>query len=210
MRAKLLGVNHMNKHTFLEDCAAIFTGTLLVSMGIYFLKTTSMIVGGTAGLGLLFTQFMDLSFGTMYFLVNIPFYFLAWLRLGKQFTINSIICVSLVSVMSDNLHLVIGFDYLAPAFSAVAGGTFIGLGLLVLFRHRASLGGSNVLCLVIQDKTGISVGKTQLAFDLAILLSSLYFIPLPLIAWSILAAVFINLILWMNHKPTRYTVNTSN
>ncbi|MDN3716924.1 YitT family protein [Vibrio breoganii] len=196
----------MNKHSFLEDCAAIFTGTLLVAVGIYFLKSSSMIVGGTAGLGLLFTQFIDLSFGTMYFLVNIPFYFLAWFRLGKRFTINSVICVSLVSVMADNLHHVMRFELLTPAFAAIAGGTFIGLGLLVLFRHRASLGGSNVLCLVIQDKMGISVGKTQLLFDTSILICSLYFIPLTLIAWSILAAVFINLILWMNHKPTRYTV----
>ncbi|MEZ9330859.1 YitT family protein [Vibrio breoganii] len=196
----------MNKHSFLEDCAAIFTGTLLVAVGIYFLKSSSMIVGGTAGLGLLFTQFIDLSFGTMYFLVNIPFYFLAWFRLGKRFTINSVICVSLVSVMADNLHYVMRFELLTPAFAAIAGGTFIGLGLLVLFRHRASLGGSNVLCLVIQDKMGISVGKTQLLFDTSILICSLYFIPLTLIAWSILAAVFINLILWMNHKPTRYTV----
>jgi uncharacterized membrane-anchored protein YitT (DUF2179 family) len=199
----------MNKHSFLEDCAAIFTGTLLVSIGIFFLQTSSMIVGGTAGLGLLSTQFLDLSFGVMYFIVNLPFYFLAWFRLGKRFTVNSIICVTLVSVMTDNLPTFISFNYLSPIFSAVAGGTLIGLGLLVLFRHRASLGGSNVLCLVIQDKTGISVGKTQLAFDTMILLGSLYFISLPLIAGSILSAFFINIILWMNHKPTRYTVNNN-
>ncbi|CAM3991710.1 YitT family protein [Vibrio neonatus] len=197
----------MNKHSFLEDCAAIFTGTLLVAIGIFFLKSSSMIVGGTAGLGLLFTQFIDLSFGTMYFLVNIPFYFLAWFRLGKRFTINSVICVSLVSIMADNLHHLVKFEFLSPIFAAIAGGTCIGLGLLVLFRHRASLGGSNVLCLVIQDKFGVSVGKSQLLFDVTILICSLYFIPLTLIAWSIVAAVFINMILWMNHKPTRYTVH---
>ncbi|WP_261834954.1 YitT family protein [Vibrio ishigakensis] len=197
----------MNRHTLLEDCAAIFTGTLLVAVGIYFLKSSSMIVGGTAGLALLLNQFVDLSFGTLYFLVNVPFYFLAWFRLGKHFTINSIICVSLVSVMADNIHRVMVFETLSPVFAAIAGGTFIGLGLLILFRHRASLGGSNVLCLVIQDKMGISVGKSQLLFDTTILLASLYFIPLSLIAWSIFAAVFINMILWMNHKPTRYTVS---
>ncbi|GAM65089.1 membrane protein [Vibrio ishigakensis] len=62
----------MNRHTLLEDCAAIFTGTLLVAVGIYFLKSSSMIVGGTAGLALLLNQFVDLSFGTLYFLVNVP------------------------------------------------------------------------------------------------------------------------------------------
>ncbi|GAM54598.1 hypothetical protein JCM19231_5562 [Vibrio ishigakensis] len=109
--------------------------------------------------------------------------------------------------MADNIHRVMVFETLSPVFAAIAGGTFIGLGLLILFRHRASLGGSNVLCLVIQDKMGISVGKSQLLFDTTILLASLYFIPLSLIAWSIFAAVFINMILWMNHKPTRYTVS---
>ncbi|GAM54599.1 membrane protein [Vibrio ishigakensis] len=67
----------------MEDCAAIFTGTLLVAVGIYFLKSSSMIVGGTAGLALLLNQFVDLSFGTLYFLVNVPFYFLAWFRLAS-------------------------------------------------------------------------------------------------------------------------------
>ncbi|GAM69960.1 membrane protein [Vibrio sp. JCM 19236] len=42
-----------------------------------------MIVGGTAGLALLLNQFVDLSFGTLYFLVNVPFYFLAWFRLAN-------------------------------------------------------------------------------------------------------------------------------
>ncbi|WP_261816837.1 YitT family protein [Vibrio gallicus] len=197
----------MNKHSILEDCAAIFTGTLLVAIGIYFLKSSSMIVGGTAGVALLLSKFTSLSLGSLYFLVNIPFYFLAWFRLGKRFTINSIICVTLVSIMTDNIHHAMTFSTLSPIFAAIAGGTCIGLGLLILFRHRASLGGSNVLCIVIQDKMGVPVGKSQLIFDTCILLTSLYFIPLVLIAWSILAAVFINMILWMNHKPTRYTVH---
>ena len=38
----------------------------------------------------------------------------------------------------------------------------MGLGMLILFR-QSSLGGSNVLFLFVQDKFGISVGKSQLA-----------------------------------------------
>jgi uncharacterized membrane-anchored protein YitT (DUF2179 family) len=197
----------MEKHTFMEDCAAMLTGTLLVAQGLFFLKTSSMVVGGTAGLALLFNQFAPLSFGTTYFLINIPFYFLAWSRLGPRFTVNSLIAVTLVSIFTDNLHHFVQFKGLNIAYSAIIGGLLIGLGLLILFRHRASLGGSNVLCLVIQDKTGISVGKTQLVIDASILLASLYFISPVQIAWSIGAAIAINIILWMNHKPTRYAVN---
>jgi uncharacterized membrane-anchored protein YitT (DUF2179 family) len=113
----------------------------------------------------------------------------------------------MVSIMADAMHLVVNFESLDPFYAALGGGIFIGLGLLILFRHRSSLGGSNVLCLVIQDRTGISVGKSQLVFDLIILLTSLLVIPPTAIFWSIIAAIFLNMILWMNHKPTRYAVN---
>ena len=83
----------------------------------------------------------------------------------------------------------------------------MGLGMLILFRHRSSLGGFNVLCLYIQDKFGISVGKTQLAIDFSILLGSLLFVPPQTIVLSIIGAVALNLVLAMNHKPTRYSVN---
>lgn len=50
----------------------------------------------------------------------------------------------------------------------------MGLGMLILFRHRSSLGGFNVLCLFIQDRFGISVGKSQMAIDGLILLASFF------------------------------------
>jgi uncharacterized membrane-anchored protein YitT (DUF2179 family) len=79
--------------------------------------------------------------------------------------------------------------------------------MLILFRHRSSLGGFNVLCLFIQDKFGISVGKTQMAIDCAILIASFFFVSPSIIGVSILGAVLLNLVLAMNHKPTRYIVN---
>ncbi|CAH8201065.1 hypothetical protein VAE308_1051090 [Vibrio aestuarianus] len=82
----------------------------------------------------------------------------------------------------------------------------MGLGMLILFRHRSSLGGFNVLCLFIQDKFGISVGKSQLTIDCAILFASFFFVSPATIAISVLGAVALNLVLAMNHKPTRYSV----
>ncbi len=79
--------------------------------------------------------------------------------------------------------------------------------MLILFRHRSSLGGFNVLCLFIQDKFGISVGKSQLAIDISILIASFFFVSPQVIGLSIVGAILLNVVLAMNHKPTRYTVN---
>lgn len=131
---------------------------------------------------------------------------MAWKRFGKQFAIRSIVSGALVSIFTDNIGKFVQISTVYDAYSAILGGLLIGLGMLILFRHRSSLGGFNILCLIIQDKTGISVGKTQLAIDSAILILSLFFVTPGVILYSILGAMVLNLILAMNHKPNRYIV----
>ncbi len=46
-----------------------------------------------------------------------------------------------------------GIAHLNPIHAAVAGGILIGLGLLILFRHRTSLGGIDLLALYAQDQS---------------------------------------------------------
>ncbi|MDN3609291.1 YitT family protein [Vibrio ostreicida] len=197
----------MEKHTHKEDWIAILTGTFLVAQGVFFLQSAHLLTGGTTGLALLMSQFVSLSFGTLYFIANSPFYLLAWKRFGSRFAFNSVISGALVSIFTDHLYLVISLDAVNTIYCAVAGGLLMGLGMLILFRHRSSLGGFNVLCLFIQDKFGISVGKTQLAIDGCILAASCFFVSPLVIGLSIFGAVLLNMVLAMNHKPTRYSVN---
>ena len=79
-----------------------------------------------------------------------------------------------------------------------------GAGMLMLFRHRASLGGFNVLVLYLQDTRGWRAGHLQMGLDCGIVLAALAFVPLPQIAWSVAGAVALNLTLAINHRPGRY------
>ncbi|MFC5076868.1 YitT family protein [Vibrio thalassae] len=196
----------MQKHSRREDWMAILTGTFIVAQGIFLLQSAQLLTGGTTGLALLVSQFVPVSFGTLYFAFNTPFYLLAWKRFGKRFAASSAISGALVSVITDNMYRVVSLDHINDIYCAIAGGLLMGLGMLILFRHRSSLGGFNVLCLFIQDKFGISVGKTQMAIDCSILIASFFFVSPSVIMTSILGAVMLNLVLAMNHKPTRYVV----
>ncbi|PWI34368.1 hypothetical protein DI392_04455 [Vibrio albus] len=197
----------MEKHSVKEDWIAILTGTFITAQGLFFLQSAQLLTGGTAGLALLLAQLMPLSFGVLYFLVNCPFYILGWLRFGKMFAIRSIVSGAMVSVFTDHLDLVIHLDVVNDLYCAVVGGTLMGLGMLILFRHRSSLGGFNVMCLVIQDKWGISVGKTQVLIDCVIVIASFFFVTPWVVALSVTGAAIINLVLGMNHKPSRYIVS---
>ncbi|EEY39110.1 membrane protein [Vibrio mimicus MB451] len=152
------------------------------------------------------TKFTPLTFGVLYFLSNCPFYLLAWKRFGARFAFNSAISGALVSLFADHLAMLITLEKVNTIYCAVAGGVLMGLGMLILFRHRSSLGGFNVLCLFIQDKFGISVGKSQMAIDGFILLASFFFVSPLTIGLSILGAFLLNAVLAMNHKPSRYRV----
>ena len=197
----------MEKHSIREDWIAILTGTFVTAQGIFFLQSAHLLTGGTAGLALLLAQLAPLSFGIIYFLANCPFYLLAWQRFGKVFAIRSVISGAMVSLFADHLGGLIHLDVVNEVYCAVAGGLLMGLGMLILFRHKSSLGGFNVLCLVIQDKTGISVGKTQMLFDCTIVVASFFFVSPWVIALSIGGAIVLNIVLAMNHKPNRYIVS---
>ncbi|OEE92843.1 YitT family protein [Vibrio crassostreae] len=197
----------MEKHSRKEDWVAILTGTFLVALGVFFLQSANLLTGGTTGLALLLSQFLPVTFGILYFVANCPFYLLAWKRFGRSFAISSAISGALVSVFADHLYLVISLEVHNEIYCAAAGGLLMGLGMLILFRHRSSLGGFNVLCLFIQDRYGISVGKTQMGIDACILFASFFFVSPWVIAVSVLGTAVLNIVLAMNHKPTRYSVN---
>ena len=199
----------MEKHSPKEDFIALLTGTFLVAQGVLFLHQAHLITGGTAGLALLLNKIFPVSFGWLYFLVNLPFYFMAWHRFGRMFAINTAVACLSVSLFSDNLPRLIELGHINQLYSSVAGGVLMGIGMLILFRHRASLGGFNVLCLFIQDKWGISVGKTQMVLDSVIVITSLFYMPGNAAMISVFGAVILNIVLAMNHKPTRYTVRYS-
>lgn len=191
-------------HNLFEDVLAIFTGTLLVSLGVALFNQAGLFTGGTAGLAFLIHYASDYSFGSVFFVLNLPFYWLAWKRMGWRFTLKTFISVGLVSVMSGLHPKMVQLSQLTPFYVALIGGSLMGVGFIVLFRHQASLGGINILTLYLQEKHGLRAGKMQMGIDLCIVLASFLLVsPIAMLA-SVLGAVVLNLAIMLNHRPGRY------
>lgn len=193
-----------SRHSLPEDIFAMLIGTVLVSLGIAFYSEVQLTTGSSAGLALLLQYLTGIPFGWLFFTINLPFYVLAFLRMGWPFAVKTIICVALVSYFSGQFPLWIGIDEINPLFAALVGGGLIGLGILSLFRHKASVGGINILALYLQDNFGIRAGYFQLGVDAAILLAAFFILPLDKVLYSVLGALVLNLIVALNHKPGRY------
>ena len=194
------------KHSHLEDAMAMVIGTFLISFAMLLMQQAHTLTGGTAGFALLVHYATGIKFGVIFFLINIPFYYLAYKRLGMQMVIKTMIAVALLSVLTELHPHFIHLDGITPVYGTVLANLLIGIGFLILFRHRSSLGGFNLLALYLQERYGIAAGKVQMGLDISVLLASTMFISLPLLAISILGAVVLNLILTINHRPDRYVV----
>lgn len=183
---------------------ALLTGTLFVALGVVMFRECGLLTGGTAGLAFLLHYATGWNFSVVFFLINLPFYGLALQRMGKVFTLKTFAAVGLLAAFAETVPLWIHIDQLSTGFAAVAGGLLMGTGMLILFRHRASLGGFNVLVLWLQERFGWRAGKVQMAFDCTIVLAAFSVVGWQQIAWSVLGAVVLNMTLAINHRPGRY------
>jgi len=194
----------MPRHRPHEDLQALLTGTLFVALGVIMFRHAGLLTGGTAGLAFVLHYATGWNFSLLFVAVNLPFYGLAWRRMGPLFTLKTFAAVGLLAGFVQWLPQWVAFDQLSTGFASVAGGLLMGAGMLMLFRHRASLGGFNVLVLYLQERFGWRAGRIQMVFDCTIVLAAMAVVDASQIVWSVVGAVVLNLTLAINHRPGRY------
>ncbi len=193
-----------SKHGAWDDVQAIVMGAFFAAIGIEFFRDGHLGTGGTAGMAFLIHYVTEFGVGPVIFLLNLPFYAFGWVTLGKEFTLKTFAAVGLLALFSYFMHDAFAIGYSQPWFSAIAGGALTGVGMLILFRHKSSLGGIGILAAFVQERLGWRAGKFQLATDLCILAVSFLVLDWWHVALSVLGAVVLNLVLAVNHKPGRY------
>lgn len=199
-------INKAPRHSIVDDVQGIIIGSLMASFGIAIFTHMNFLIGGTAGLAFLVQYSTPLTFGPVFFVINIPFYVLAVRKLGWEFTIKTFLAVFMVSFLTEMIPLIFEFGDIEPWFAALFGGFLIGSGLLMLFRHKASLGGLNIVSIFLQEQYKISAGKFQMSVDTVIIMAAFFIVDWKALAFSVLASVALNIILAINHKPGRYRV----
>jgi uncharacterized membrane-anchored protein YitT (DUF2179 family) len=191
-------------HSAFEDALAVLTATAFVSLGTGLLQHLQLLTGGSAGIALLLSRLTPFTFGQVFLAVNVPFFWLGIRQMGWRFTGKTFASIALVSVATDHLHRLLRFVDVQPVYGATVGGLLIGMGLLILFRHEASLGGLTILSIWLQRRRAVRAGAFQMAVDSIIVAASFLVVSPATLALSVLGAVAMNLVLAVNHRPGRY------
>lgn len=204
------GVKAQRRYPVLDDAQGFATAILLVGLGLAVLRSAQLLTGGIPGLAFVLNYATGWPLGWTLLIVNLPFIAFGWHAFGLRFTWKTILVVAGLSLSVEGIGRVLSVHTAHPLFAAIAGGLLIGVGLLVLFRHGASLGGFGVLALFLQRRYGWSIGAVQMACDAAIVASAFALVEPARVACSIVSAVVVNLVLMWNHRPAARSLSGIN
>ncbi|MFS0687639.1 YitT family protein [Sporosarcina sp. 179-K 8C2 HS] len=138
----------------------VIFGSLLMAISLnFFLINANVYASGFAGASQLVSSILDdqlgisISTGILLFLFNIPVIILGWFKVGRGFTIYSIVSVVFTTIFLEILPVLsLSNDII---LNAVFGGVIAGVGVGISLKLGASTGGMDIVAMVLsrlQDK----------------------------------------------------------
>lgn len=179
---------------------------LIVNIGIFILHNAKVATGGTVGLALSINYWTTLAFSLAYLLVNLPFLILSFKKLGKDFTLSTLLSIAILSGIS----FLTGFipSVIIPSWIGVLfGSAIVGIGMTYLFLKNSSLGGTSILAVYLQKKYNWDPGKTLFILDIFILLTTVYSIGWYGLIYSTASALIVSTIVSISRKRINEKIN---
>lgn len=155
-----------------KQCFGIILGALIVAVSINtFILANRIADGGITGIAIIIHYLLQWDVGLTVLFLNIPLFILGYKLIGKRLLFLSILGVGALSVA---LRFTGGITAVTTdtLLAAIFGGLVTGIGMGIIFRSRGSLGGTDILAIVLNKKTPFSVGQIILAFDTVIFLGA--------------------------------------
>jgi uncharacterized membrane-anchored protein YitT (DUF2179 family) len=166
MSKKSTRVKLLKKYLFL------LLGSTLAAIGLEeFLVPNHIIDGGIVGISIISSYLTKLPLGVFIFVLNLPFLVVGYKQIGKTFVVSTLFSIITLSIGVTILHPIPGItkDIL---LAAVFGGITIGIGVGLIIRHGGSLDGTEIVAIILDKRTGFSVGEIVMFFNLFILSSA--------------------------------------
>ena len=144
----------------------------------------NLITGGVSGSGLLLYYATGwLSPGLWYLLINLPIFIVGWIMISRRFFLYSMVGMMVVSVVMDSVSFVVPIH---DTFLAVlAGGAMIGLGSGITLHSLGSLGGNDIIAVVLNQRFNVRMGTFFFGFNILLFALSIGVLEVDLVLYSL-------------------------
>lgn len=142
-------------------------GAFIAAIAIeVFLAPNNIIDGGVVGISMIASYKTGMNLGLLVALINLPFLFLAFTKMGKKFVLQTFFAVGMFALGLNifHEHFITNDLLLATIF----GGLILGTGVGIILKNEGSLDGTEILSLVVSRKWGLSVGQFIMGLNIFI------------------------------------------
>ena len=174
------GINSLKK--FLQ----INLGILMIAAGIYFFKAPNgFATGGVSGIAIVlaklpFSATLGLTQSIYMLVINVVLLILGVILLGKKCGFLTIYCSLMLSLENLVFETFIPIEMISgqatlsayPLLELIYAVLLTGIGSAILFRNKASSGGTDIVALILKKHSQLNVSQALLATDFLIALST--------------------------------------
>ena len=156
----------------IRNFAYIISGSIVIGFAYaLFLIPHHIVPGGVSGIAIILNYFFKLPVGTVSLVLNIPILYLGVKVLGGKYGLRTIVLMFILNFAIDFMHEVLKLPSGTgnPLLASIYGGILLGLGLGLVFKGRASTGGTDVIGMIINKWTGMSIGVGIFMVDFIII-----------------------------------------
>jgi uncharacterized membrane-anchored protein YitT (DUF2179 family) len=199
----------------IRQMGGILLGSLLYGIGLaWFLVPFKVAPGGIGGLSQILFHMFGWSMGLSMIVMNLPLWIMGILMIGRQFGVGTFVGFFTSAIMTDLVRperlyrwgimtdMIEKYNMkegvLTPPLTwamtddifvaAIAGAILLGLGVGMIFKSRASTGGTDVPVALLKKRFNISIGNGYLIIEsLIILFTGYVFKDINIVIWGYFA-----------------------
>jgi uncharacterized membrane-anchored protein YitT (DUF2179 family) len=171
----------------------VMIGAFIMAVGfVFFISPNNIVPGGVFGICIVMHHLWGLPIGLMGLILNIPLTIIGVKILGPRFGVKTVVGFTLASIFIDGLTYFWGEVPLVEndvLLSSIFGGVLVGIGLGLIFKARATSGGSDIIAMIIAKYTKMPVGQLLILVDSVIVLVGLVAFgdwKIPLYSWIVI------------------------
>jgi uncharacterized membrane-anchored protein YitT (DUF2179 family) len=168
-----------------KDIVLMATGIISAAFGLEsFLLPNQFIDGGATGISLLTSELTGTPIYYLIVLINLPFIFLAYKVIGREFAIKT--CIAIIG-----LALCVAFIHFPEVthdklLVAVFGGFFLGAGIGMSVRGGAVIDGTEVLAIFLSRKLSTTLGDIIIIINVLIFSIAAYLLSIETALYSMI------------------------
>lgn len=171
-----------------RDYIGITVGVVIMALGLdMFLVPNKIAAGGVSGIATLLYYLFRVPVGMAMLLINVPLFLTAIKTLGFGFGVRSLYGTIALSVAVDLLAPHVPVPTHQPLLASIYGGIAVGIGLGLVFRYKATTGGTDLAAAIVNKYlVWASVGLILFGIDAMVIIAAGYVFNAELALYALL------------------------